>query len=210
MRYPTPAVFGAMSVPALAYFLAASLVAQFARVDYDWIEAPLSFYLIGPGSGWLVAGFFALGAGILCVGMGLHAHVQATAFRSAASGLFILAALATWAVALIPTDLPGGAGRTLHGVLHIAVASLAFLSISAAMLVQSWCLRRDPAWHGHFRKAFGLALLTFVSLAVYALWRALPRGISEKFVILLIVLWLLNAGRWLMQTRLPQPQAARA
>jgi hypothetical protein len=197
-------------MPALAYFLAASLVLQFARVDYDWIDAPLSFYLIGPGSGWLAAGFFALGAGILGVGWGLHAQVQPTPLRTTALGLFVAAALATWAVALVPTDLPGGVNPTLHGRLHIAVASLAFLSISVAMLVQAWCLRGDPLWQRHFRKAFGLALLTFVSLAVYALWRTLPRGVSEKLVIMLIVLWLLNASRWLMQTRLPQPEAAGA
>jgi hypothetical membrane protein len=188
-------------MPVLAYFLGASLVLQFARADYDWIDAPLSIYLIGSGSGWLVAGFFALGAGILGVGLGLHTHVQPTPLKSTALGLFIVAALATCAVALVPTDLPGGPNPTLHGMLHFAVASLAFLSISMAMLVQSWCLRGDPHWTRYFRKAFGLAVLTFVSLVVYALWRALPRGVSEKLVIMLIVLWLLNASHWLMQTR---------
>ena len=120
------------------------------------------------------------------------------------------AALATCVVALVHTDLPGGLNPTPHGMLHNAAASVAFLSVTLAMLSQSWCLRDDPRWQRHFRKAFALAVLTFVALAVYVLWRALPRGISEKIVIMLIVLWLLSASRWLMQTRLPQPEAVRS
>ncbi len=195
-------------MPALAYFFAASLVLQFTRGDYDWIGAPLSFYLIGPGSGWLILGFFALGAGILGVGLGLHASVQVTPLRLISLCLFVVAALATCVVALIQTDLPGGPNPTLHGMLHYAAATLAFLSVTLAMLTQSWCLRGDAQWRRYFHKAFGLAVLTFVCLAVYALWRELPRGVSEKVVIMLIVLWLLCASRWLMQTRLPQAEAA--
>lgn len=196
-------------MPALAYFLGASMALQFTRGDYDWIGDPLSFYLIGPDSGWLILGFFALGAGILGVGLGLHASVQVTRLRSASLSLFVTAAFATCVVALLQTDLPGGPNPTVHGMLHYAAASLAFLSVTVAMLIQSWCLRRDPRWQRHFRKAFALAVLTFVSLAAYALWRALPRGVSEKFVILLIVLWLLLASRWLMQTRLHQTASSR-
>jgi hypothetical protein len=189
-------------MPALAYFLGASVALQFTRSDYDWILDPLSFYLIGPGSGWLILGFFALAAGIVGVGLGLQASVRPTALGRAARVLFMIAALATATVALVQTDLPGGPNPTLHGMLHFAAASIAFLGITVAMLLQAWCLRGDPYWQRHFRVAFALAVLTFVSLAMYTLWRALPRGISEKFVILLIVLWLLLASRWLMQARL--------
>jgi hypothetical membrane protein len=196
-------------MPALTYFFTASLALQFLRHDYDWIGDPLSFYLIGPDSGWLILGFFALAAGILGVGLGLHASVQVTPLRSISLWLFMTAALATCVVALAHTDLPGGPKPTPHGMLHYAAASVAFLGVTLAMLSQSWCLRSDPRWQRHFRKAFGLAVLTFVALAVYVLWRALPRGISEKIVIMLIVLWLLYASRWLMQTRLPQSDSSR-
>jgi hypothetical protein len=206
MRSRSPALLGAFSMPALAYFLGASVALQLLRPDYDWILDPLSFYLIGPGSGWLILGFFALAVGIVGVALGLHASVRVTPLGRAALWLFVIAALATAMVALVQTDLPGGPNPTLHGMLHFAAASVAFLGITVAMLLQAWCLRADPYWQRYFRKAFALAILTFVSLAVYALWRALPRGISEKFVILLIVLWLLLASRWLMQTRLASPK----
>ena len=96
---------------------------------------------------------------------------------------------------------------TLHGLVHYAVAATAFLSVTLAMLVQSWGFRRDAYWRRHFTAASVLAVITFIALAVYVLWRALPRGASEKLVILLIVLWLLLTTRWLMLT---QPKGGTA
>jgi hypothetical membrane protein len=116
--------------------------------------------------------------------------------------LFAVDAVATCLVTFADTDLPGGPKHTTHGLLHYAFATTAFLSVTLGMLVQSWSLRLDPYWHRHFRTAFSLAVFTFAALCVYVLWRDLPRGLSEKIVILLIVLWLLMAGRWLMQARL--------
>jgi uncharacterized membrane protein len=109
-------------------------------------------------------------------------------------------------VALAHTDLPGGPAPTGHGLLHNLAALLAFLCVSLAMLMQSLRFRHDPQWRPYFRLAFALALLTFAALLTYALWTALPRGITQKTVILLIVLWLLLAARWLMQTRRHQAQ----
>jgi len=208
MRSPSPAVLGALALPALMFFLGTSLALQYLRADYDWALAPLSFYLIGPYSGWLIGGFYALAFATLCVASGLHASQASLPLKRVALVLFVVDAIATCMVPLADTDLPGGPSHTVHGMVHYAVSATAFLSVTLAMLVQSWCFREDPYWRRHFRVALALAALSFVMLGTYVLWRGLPRGGAEKAVILLIVLWLLMAGRWLMLTRLKTKESA--
>lgn len=199
-----PALAGATAMPAVTFFFVTALSLQFLRPDLDWLGSPISFYLLGPLSGWLMAAYFALGLALLLVGLGLHLALAAPARRVLAPLLFGLGAASLWAVALAHTDTLRDPAPTVHGLLHNAAAALAFLSVCVAMLLQSWCFRADPAWRPRFRGGFGLALAAFASLWLYALWGALPRGGAQKFVILLIVLWLLLACRWLMRSR---PQA---
>lgn len=201
MRYPSPPVFGAVALPCLAYFFIASLVMQFLRPDYDWVGMPLSFYLIGPHSPWLIAGFFALAAGVLCVALGLHTSLETAVLRRISLGLFVVDALGICVVSLVHTDTAADAEPTTHGLIHYVAAAVAFLSVTLGMLTQSWRFRADPYWQRHFRTAFPLAVITFAALLTYVIWRGLPRGAAEKAVILLIVLWLLLTSRWLMLTR---------
>lgn len=204
MRYPSPPVFGAVALPCLAYFFIASLVMQFLRPDYDWVGIPLSFYLLGPYSPWLIVGFFALAAGVLCVALGLHTSLETAALRRTSLGLFVADALGICVVSLVHTDTAADPGLTTHGLIHYLAAAVAFLSVTLGMLTQSWRFRADPSWQRHFRAAFPLAVITFAALLTYVIWRGLPRGAAEKAVILLIVLWLLLASRWLMLTRRPR------
>jgi hypothetical protein len=197
-----PAVAGALAVLGLEFFLMVSVALQFLRADYDWITTPLSFYLLGPYRVWLIAAYFVLAAAILLVALGFYRDLAPEARSGAPLLLFATAALSVCIVALAHTDTPQGPNPTGHGILHNAAAALAFLSVTVAMLIQSWRLRYDPRWKKHHMKALLLSSATFAALWLYALWGALPRGVTQKFVILLIVLWLLMAGRWLMQTRL--------
>ncbi|HEV2110622.1 MAG TPA: DUF998 domain-containing protein [Gammaproteobacteria bacterium] len=196
--------WGVVAMLGLAYFFISSLVLQFVRSDYDWVNAPLSFYLVGPDSPWLIVGFFALAMGVFCVTVGLQLALETASLRRTSLALFLVDSVAICVVALVHTDTPGGNGPTTHGVVHYIAATIAFLSVTLGMLAQSWRFRSDRHWQRHFRRAFPLAVVTFAGLWLYALWRELPRGAAEKAVILLIVLWLMLVSRWL--TRLP-PEA---
>jgi len=207
MKLPFPALAGALSVLGVEFFLITAVILQFLRVDYDWITTPLSFYLLGTDSAWLVAAYFALAAGILLTAVGFYLGMTREARSGAPLLLFAVAALSVCVVALAHTDTPASPSPTLVGIVHNTAAAVAFLTVTVAMLIQSWRLRYDPRWKPHHLKALALAAITFVALWTYALWTALPRGVTQKCVILLIVLWLLMAGRWLMRTRLKEPQA---
>lgn len=193
---------GVIAMLGLAFFFITSLVLQFARADLDWYTIPISFYLLGPYSGWLVAAYFGLAAAILAVALGAQLALSSAARRLPAA-LFAVGALAVCVVALAHTNT-AESGRTLHGYIHNLAALVAFLTVSVAMLLQSWAFRVDARWKSHFRMAFGLAAVTFAALLLYGLWSELPRGAAQKTVILCIVLWLMLVSRWL--TRLP-PEA---
>lgn len=194
---------GVVAMLGLAFFFITSLVLQFARADLDWYTAPISFYLLGPYSSWLVAAYFGLAAAILSVAIGVYLALEPSARRALPLVLFSIGAVSVCIVALAETNTTGS-GPTFHGFIHNLAALLAFLLVSVAMLLQSWSFRQSAMWKANFIRAFGLAAAAFIALLFYGLWEALPRGAAQKTVILLIVLWLMLVSRWL--TRL-KPEA---
>lgn len=203
MTFPrrfSPALAGALAVLGVQFFLVVALVLQYLRVDLDWVTAPLSFYLVGPYSAWLITAYFTLAASILLVGLGFHQELSPQARSGLALLLFGLSALCVCTVALAHTDLPGAARFTPQGLLHNSAAILAFVSAASGMLLQAWRLRYDPRWRPRHRRALVLALLTLAVLLAYALQKQLPRGVMQKSAILLIAAWLLMSSRWLSLT----------
>ena len=203
----SPALAGALAVIGVEFFLGVAIVLQYLRMDLDWVKTPLSFYLIGPHSGWLITAYFMLAGSILMVGLGFHRELIPEARSGLTLSLFAVSALCVCTVALAHTDLPGAARFTPEGLLHNMVAILAFLCAAAGMLLQAWRLRYDPRWRERHRRALLLALLTLAVLLVYALLTWLPRGALQKSAILLIVLWLLMTGRWLTLTWMRKVEA---
>jgi len=199
-RRLSPALAGILAVIGLEFFLVTALVMQYLRADLDWVKAPLSYYLIGPHSGWLITAYFFLAASILLVGLGFYRELAPPARSIVAVMLFAAAALCVCIVALAHMDMPGTARFTAEGRLHNAAATLAFACASFGMLLQAWQLRHDPRWRARYPQALVLALLTFALLLAYELLAWLPRGALQKSAILLIVLWLLMTGRWLSLT----------
>lgn len=195
-----PALAGAVAVVGLEFFLVVAIVLQYLRPDQDWVTTPLSFYLIGPHSGWLVAGYFALAMSIFLVGWGFHIDLAARARNRPTLWLFGIAALSVCTVAVAHTALPGATYLTPEGTLHNTAAIVAFVTAGVGMLLQAWWLRYDTRWKERHRKAMIVAVLTCAALWIYVLFPWLPRGITQKFVILLIVLWLLMSSRWLTLT----------
>ena len=197
----SPALAGALAVLGVEFFLIVSVALQFVRGDYDWIATPLSFYLLGPYSGWLIAAYFTLAGGIALLAWAFHRELAPSIHNRAPLVLFVAGAVCVCIVALAHTNTHRDPVFTLHGLIHNTAAAFAFLCVTLGMLFQSWRFHGDPYWGKYHRRALILAAVTFAALWVYALWHALPTGLAQKCVILLIVLWLLMAGRWLMLTR---------
>ncbi|MFC5527761.1 DUF998 domain-containing protein [Rhodanobacter ginsengisoli] len=180
----------------LLLFVVTAVAVQPMREDLHWLDAPLSLYLMGPGGHWLQAAYFVLAAALGLLGAGYYLALSRRARSAAPWLLFVGAGLGLCVTALAHSNLPGRE-PTLEGWLHGTAAQTAFLCVTTAMLLQSWRLRGDPHWRSRFPAAFALALACFVAIWVDALWHGMPRGLEQRLVIGLILVWLLQAARWL-------------
>lgn len=197
---PVDRAIGAAALIGVAVFAAACGAVQFLRGDYDWMRVPLSFYALGRYGSVVEASYFVLACGLVALGVGWYRALDRNARSAAPALLLVLAAAALCVTATEFTDVPGRP-PTLHGVVHLIAANATFLCITVAMLLQAWRLRRDPRWRVHFRAAFTLAAFAFAALWIYALVKPIPRGLGEKIVIALILLWLWRAAWWLARGR---------
>lgn len=193
---------GTIALVGVLTFMAVAVIVQWQRSDMNWIDAPLSFYLIGRGGHWLQAAYFVLGASLGLLGWGYYV-VLPNAARSASPGLlFACAGISLCVTALAHSNLPGRA-PTLEGWLHGTAAQTTFLCVTVATMLQSWRLRGAAGWQPRFAPAFALALAGFIALWIDALWHGMPRGLEQRIVIVLILAWLLLAARWLRDGAVP-------
>lgn len=197
---PITRALGLVALLGVATFAITCGGAQVVRGDFDWMRVPLSFYVLGPWGRGVEASYFALAPGLAALGVGWYRALDRGARSAASLLLFVIAAIALIITAIEFTDVPNQP-PTLHGHVHVIAAGVTFLCVTVAMLLQSWRMRRDPRWRARFPGAFTLAAITFIALWIYALVKAVPRGLGEKVVIALILIWLWRAGWWLARAK---------
>jgi hypothetical protein len=184
---------GTLALIGMAAFLFACVAAQFLRTDLDWMRVPNSFYLIGP-YGWMVrAGYFAMSFALILFAAAGYLALRHAARSAAPLLLFVVGAMALSVTAIERTAVDGQPLR-LENYVHGVAAQTAFLCTVTAMLLQAWRLRGDARWRRWFRPGFLYAMACFVLLWVQALWRDLPRGLSQKLLIVLILSGLMIAA----------------
>lgn len=180
---------GGFALLAVTAFAATCIAAQFLRTDLDWVRVPLSFYLIGPYALLVRAAYVLLGLALALFGAGWY-RALAPAARSAAPALLFVAAGIALGVTALATTNTWAHPATLHGFVHGVAAQATFLCVTLAMLLLAWWLRRDPRWQRLHGAMFGWAAACFAALWVQGLWRDLPRGLSQKILILVLLAWL--------------------
>ncbi|HEX7341010.1 MAG TPA: DUF998 domain-containing protein [Rhodanobacteraceae bacterium] len=173
----------------IACFAATCVVTQCLRHDLDWIDVPLSFYLLGSWSTGLHVAYVVMAIALILFGAAMYRGLTPSARSSAPLLLFIVAGIALCVVMAEGTNT-WAHPNTLHGFVHGVAARTTFLCVTVAMLLQAWRMRLDVRWRSRFAWAFGGAWVCFVGLWVQVLWRDLPRGLSQKVLVLLILTWL--------------------
>jgi hypothetical protein len=190
---------GHATLAGVLLFAAVCGAVQALRTDLHWLGAPLSFYLLGDYGALVKIAYVGLAVSLPLVGVGCRAALRPVARGLAPLLLFGLAGGALVVTALAHTDTQRGV-HSLEGWIHARAALVTFVAVTCAMLWQSFQFRADPAWRARFWPAVALALLAFVALWTYALWREPPRGLMQKTTIVLILVWLAQVGAWLVQT----------
>jgi len=174
---------------AVAYFFLAGLYVHAVRRDMDPMWASLSNYLKGPSNQYLRIAYFLLSLAMIAFGLILCPSASETSGSMTAGGLFVLAGLGLMLV--VPTanfyGEPGSFENRVR-ILHRSVVSVTFISITTAMLIESWLLRAS----GKVLPLF-LLVLAVVCLIVFLMNifnRSLPKGMEQKALIGAILVWL--------------------
>jgi hypothetical protein len=182
-----------LALCSIGIFIAMCLATQWLRPDLDWVRTPMSFYLIGSYGYVLRAAYFLMAASLVLLGAGWYVELSRGARSAAPLLLFSIGALALCITALERTDV-ASLPPSFEGYVHGVAAQTAFLCTVTAMVLQALRLRHDRLWRRWFAPALWYALACFAALWVQAFWRALPRGASQKLLMLAIVLWLAAAA----------------
>ncbi|MDV0437031.1 DUF998 domain-containing protein [Xanthomonas sacchari] len=195
---------GATALLLALLFLGVAVALQVLRADLQWQQATLSQYLHGPGGLVLRTVYVLLAAAVMALAAGLYAQSPPRARSGAPVLLFGGAALGLCGVAIGDSYLPQRA-PLLAPLVHGLSAQTAFLCATTAMLLQSAWLRGQGAWKGRAGPLLLLAVLAFAVLWLHVLWRAPPRGLTQKLAIVLILAWLLPVAYRVWR---PAPAAA--
>lgn len=192
---PLAIAAGWMAFVVFAFALTAGVL-QVSRTDLDPIAMPLSAYLRGAGGGWLRGAYYLMASALSCLAWSSYRVTRASLRSGLASALLLAAALAlpvvAWTVLYEHTPREDLA-RLIHG----EAAQATFLCLVVAMLVLSTRWLRDPRLQSGRYIGVALAWLAFVQMWVLALWKGLPPGLTQKALIVLILLWLAWVARQL-------------
>lgn len=185
-RYPALA---AIAITAVAAFIVSAIAVHLLRPGLDGAHQQLSVYLVGPWSGLLQAGYVTLGVGILSLAAALYRAPPPAARSAAPLLLFAIAAPSLAVTAFAPMRFPGEELRLVH-LVHGSSAQAAFLCTTTAMVLQAWRLRHAPGWRPQAPLLLAWAAACFAGVWVLALAPGLPRGLSQKVLVAMIVAWL--------------------
>lgn len=176
-------------------FLFTAITVQALHPVYDWVQAPLSFYLSGPHGPWLQGAYAFLAAAISAQAWSSWRGERARMLNSVALLLFLGGAVALIITALYPGGSPAGSVSPFEHRLHTTSALLAFGLTGLGLLLRgAWDWRRGE------RVFLPLALLAGAMLLTHVFVRELPRGASQKLTIALYLLWL-GLHAWRMPNR---------
>ena len=189
---------GIVALAGVAFITVTCLLVQFLRTDLDWITVSMSIYVEGPYGHWVQASFFAPAPGIAALAIGWYRALDRRARSVFPLVLFVVGAAALCVTAFFIADATRWP-TTLHGTIHQWAAFGTFICVTTAALLQSLRLRLDLRWRGHFIEAATIASASVVYFWVYAL-SPIPRGLGEKAVIALVLLWLWRASWWLARS----------
>lgn len=106
--------FGWAAFIGVLYFFLVAAIPQFLRPDYSFVGTPLSFYLLGPYSGWLRAAFYILAAAIVLLATGCYLGSSHNARRVTTLILFLVGASGVVVTATFPTDTNNSALQSVR------------------------------------------------------------------------------------------------
>lgn len=205
----------ALTLAGIAAYVGLDIIAQLLPPHYNPLTQPESDLAVGPYGFVMAINFVVRGL----LSLALLASIQ-TALIPAARSRVGAVLLEIWAIgafllAIFPTDV--GARHTLHGLIHLIVALVAFVAAAVGALLISLRMGADPAWVRVRPALLVIAVASLVALAGLVLGVGSVAstaaggiaglfGLIERVFLGLILLWMLVTA--LRLVRLPHSAAA--
>lgn len=188
---PKTARLAQTALAGIAIFALGIVLMHGLRPDYEVASHMISDYAVGPWGSVMTTAFAGASVGCLMLALGLARSRPASIAGWLVAALFAIAAIGLAVTAAAPTDLPG-APSTTTGEIHevsflVNVASIVLAALLTAVL--TW---RDARWRAHRVPALALATLLVVGVVVQfkTLHRGMPYGLANRFVVFVMVSWL--------------------
>jgi hypothetical protein len=197
-----------LTVVLIGVYIALDIVAQLLPPHYSPITQAESDLAVGPFGFVMTANFVVRGVLSLSFIYGL---TQATALaRRTPLGVGLLGAwgVGAFILAASPTDV-GTGSPTLHGTIHLVVASIAFLAGAIGELLLARNFTAEERLAVFQNPAVVLAILATIFCLVTFAATGAPRlvhgafGLVERIFIGLVLLWMLLVSLFLLRDHSP-------
>lgn len=181
--------FARLTIVGVALYVIIDIIAQLLPPHYSPISQAESDLGVGP-YGWVMSINFVLRGlvAVACV-LALRSGLPARARSGLGEALLLLWGIGALILAFNATDLPGQ-HPTIHGLIHLAAAALAFVVGTLGEVMLSLRLGADPRLRALALVATLVAILAVLALGVLFLSLTSPLGgLVERVFIGLVLLW---------------------
>jgi len=173
------------------------------RPDYNPLRNFLSEYLVGPYGFLGMATAYMMAATFLMLLVGLRFSVHPSGFLTASCVLLGVMVISVCVCAVFPIDLipPDGSRPTFTRacIIHLGSSVLGGVSLIALILTLPSAYKRDEKWRSFSQTTLFLGFLILVSLLGLILVPFYLRGLAQRVMGLVVLIWLLLTGQRLRQ-----------
>ncbi len=184
-----------VTIVGIVLYIVIDVIAQLLPPHYNPITQAESDLAVGP-YGYLMTINFVI-RGLLSLALLLALTRSTSPQDRSQTGLVLLGiwAVGAFLLALFPTDIAGNGHATLHGLIHLLVAFIAFVSVAIGALLLSLRFSAHERWHSLRTPALTIVALTLIALILLFLGPSfgLQRisGLLERLFLGLALLWIL-------------------
>lgn len=185
------AMLALLIIIGIVLYVILDVIAQLLPPHYNALSQAESDLAVGPYGFVMTINFVVRGLLALALVWALGRAVAKSGLSRAGLVLLAIWGIGALVLALSPTDL-AGAKPTLHGVIHLFVALIAFICGAIGELLLALHFPKDDRWHSLRTPALTIAILAIIALVVLLLG-AFPHmyGLVERVFIGLVLLWML-------------------
>ncbi len=181
-------------IAGIVLYVILDVIAQLLPPHYKPISQAESDLAVGPYGFVMTVNFVLRGLLSLALVWALTRAVTKQGLSRPGLALLGIWGVGALVLAAFPTDL-AGATPTLHGIIHLIVATLAFICGAIGELLLSLRFARDERWRALRAPGVVMAVLAIV-VCLVLFTAAFPHalGLVERIFIGLVLLWMLVAA----------------